>query len=114
MGRYGAAFGMLGFLGVILMSMPGSAELEEVLIRAVFWAVVCGIAGAFVGWGTRLLIRDVVLPSVDEQLARQHQEEWLLERHSLARRGGENRRSAKNKSEGRTSKVTSTDKAKTR
>lgn len=109
MTRYASTFGMLGFVGVLVLQFGTEAEVGDVIVRAVFWAVVCSIFGGLIGWGVQHIVNDLELPSVDEELRWQRQEAWLVERHDLAVDSGGKRRSEKSRPEGRTSEGKPTD-----
>lgn len=108
--RYASTFAMLGFIGVLVLQFGSSADLGEILIRGLFWGVVCALFGALIGCGLRSIVNDVDLPSVDEELRLQNQEAWLVNRHDLSVESGGKRRSKKSTGEDRTSEGKRTDK----
>ncbi len=58
MKRYGGAFGLLGFLGVIAIAGFGEASLTTILWKAILWGIGFAILGTLLGRAAGVLLSE--------------------------------------------------------
>ncbi len=84
MGRYAATFGMLGFLATIALAFFNEATITVVISQAVFWTVVCALAGVAISVAAKKLVAEIELPTVEDEIeAEKHQRDLAKYRERM-------------------------------